>query len=142
MDFITELTPFSTLSFTPIFQVFKIAVPQIENRACPPAFDIRAGIKPGGDPGESAFGIIGRLAEFDDYVDLIFRHAPAATASIAFNRFKDERILKGVRLCLGVAEDNELSPPLGEFTSVLLLAQSLLHLSLDEHRMHSACSPS
>ncbi len=117
------------MAFAPVFDVVVVCMPSVEHLTRTPAFYIGARVKPVGHLGKLGVGVVRHFAKFNYDVDLVVRQAAATVTPIGFDCLKDEGVLKGVSILLGVAGGDDLASPLGEFATVCLLAESLLHIS-------------
>ena len=109
--------------------ILEVPVPDVELLARPPALHIGSSIEPCRDPLHSGSRIVRAAPKLHYQVQLVFLPASAAVASVCFDGFLDEGVKEFVESVLPISGDDELLFPLGELTTMLLLAVSLLHLS-------------
>ena len=129
-------------SFLPPLDILEVPVPDVELVARPPALHIRSNIKPCRDHLQSGSRIVRAAPQLHYHVQLVFLPASAAVASVCFDGFLDESVKEFVEPVLPISGDDELPSPLGELTMMLLLTESLLHLSDLPTKISGGCRPS
>jgi len=115
--------------FNLVLDILEVPVPDVELLARPPTLHIGSSIEPCRDPLHSGSGIFRAAAKLHYHVQLVFLPASAAVASVCFDGFLDESVKEFVESVLPISGDDKLPSPLGELTTMLLLSESLLHLS-------------
>jgi hypothetical protein len=103
-------------------------VPDVKLLAHIPTLHIKSSIEPCRNPFQSGSGIIRAAAKLHHETQLVFLPASAAVASICFDGLLDEGVKEFIESILPISGDNELPSPLGKFTTMFLLAESLFYL--------------
>ena len=115
--------------FDLVLDILEVPVPEVELLPRPPTLHIRSRIEPCRDLFQSGSRIVRAAAKLHYHIQLVFLPASAAVASVCFDGFLDESVKEFVESILPISHDDELLSPLGKLTTMLLLAESLLHLS-------------
>lgn len=110
------------------FEIFVIAVPQVEFFADFPALDVGSALQPENNFLQSFFAMI-LQTQFDDDIKHVFATTATAAAVICFDCFLYESIKKFIKIIAAVAVNEDLAPPFREFSDMFLFAHSLFHTS-------------
>jgi len=108
------------------FEIFVIAVPQVEFFADFPALDVGSALQPGNYSLQSLFAML-LQTQFDDDIKHVFAATATAAAVICFDRFLYESIKKFIKMIAAVAVNDDLATPFCEFPDMFLFAHSLFH---------------